>query len=94
MLDAIKQNGIKRVINYPQKLVNIEVSKALKESVPSDKSLKEYIDKLKSVYCDYRIIVRPSGTENKIRVMVEGVCEIKVNEIVSKVCDFITQKYL
>ncbi len=94
MLDAISKNGIKKVVNYPQQLINIPVSKELKDSVMTDRDVLDFVEGVKRLNPDYRIVVRPSGTENKIRVMVEGICEIKVNEIVSKVCEFITQKYL
>ena len=39
-----------------------------------------------------RILVRPSGTEPVIRVMVEGEDEKLINAIASDLCDFISRQ--
>jgi phosphoglucosamine mutase len=64
---------------YPQKLVNINVKtkKPLQEIDGLDKELKS-LDKL-----NIRHLVRYSGTENKLRVLLEG----KDNKIMNKEMD-------
>jgi phosphoglucosamine mutase len=55
---------------YPQVLVNVKVAKPKKiERYPS---LITAIRKAQKGLVNGRILVRPSGTEPKIRVMVEG----------------------
>jgi phosphoglucosamine mutase len=51
--------------DYPQVMINVKVND--KEVYKS----KEVFEKLKSIK-DYRVIVRPSGTEPVVRVLVEG----------------------
>ncbi|MGN0969018.1 MAG: phosphoglucosamine mutase [Oscillospiraceae bacterium] len=59
---------------YPQYLVNVPVSdNAMKSRIMSDHSLSEAVKREEEALCgDGRILVRPSGTEALIRVMVEG----------------------
>jgi phosphoglucosamine mutase len=64
--------NIKKINNLPQKIVNIECSKKAKESFVTNKIFESHLTKIKNEYEDYRIVVRPSGTENKLRIMVEG----------------------
>jgi phosphoglucosamine mutase len=71
---------IAEIPSFPQLLKNVSVKD--KKTVMLD----ERIEKMKSKYVDrddLRIVVRASGTEHKIRVMVEG----KVFEEVEKVTD-------
>ncbi len=75
---------------YPQKLVNVKVKD--KEETLGNKEvqgkIKEVEDKLQD---SGRVLVRKSGTEPLIRVMVEAetdeIAEISVNEIVAKIKD-------
>ena len=58
---------------YPQVLINANVSKVGKEKFESDKDILEKVRECeRKMNGDGRIVVRPSGTENYIRVMVEG----------------------
>ena len=69
---------------YPQVLKNVNVSKEKKEEYLQNekinKILKDYENLLGG---DGRILVRASGTENLIRVMIEG----KNIETITKMCD-------
>jgi phosphoglucosamine mutase len=71
---------ISEIPSFPQLLKNVSVKD--KKTVMLD----ERIEKMKSKYSDrddLRIVVRASGTEHKIRIMVEG----KVHDEVEKVTD-------
>ena len=58
---------------YPQVLVNLEVSREIKETFDSNIDIQKLIKKYEQEIGDTgRIVVRKSGTENLIRIMIEG----------------------
>ena len=70
---------------YPQLLINVEVKD--KNNVLTDPEIKAACDKVdEELKGDGRVLVRPSGTEPLIRVMVEAstdeLCAYHVNRIV------------
>jgi phosphoglucosamine mutase len=72
---------------YPQILINIEVKdKSVIEDARVKKSIKAAEQKLSK---EGRILVRPSGTEQKIRVMVEGADRELIQEIAEEVSETI-----
>ena len=81
---------LKDLIIYPQILININVKD--KNKIMENKPLYNLIDKLeKSLNNDGRILVRKSGTENLIRVMVEA-SDINIcKNIANKIADYIKQ---
>lgn len=62
------------IINiYPQVLVNAKVSSNKKYDYEKDEEIKEKIEELESEFSgNGRILIRPSGTEPLVRVMIEG----------------------
>ena len=73
------------VTMYPQTLKNVRV--ADKKKTLSDSDVKAAIEKVEKELGDNgRVLVRESGTEPLIRVMIEAstqaICESKANEIV------------
>lgn len=75
----------KEFISYPQLLKNVRV--ADKEVIMKSKELKDIIEGVNlKLNGDGRVLVRPSGTEPLIRVMVEAktqeLCEMYVDEII------------
>ena len=75
---------------YPQKLVNVKVKD--KEETLENKDLQAKIEEVEERLQDSgRVLVRKSGTEPLIRVMVEAetdeIAESSVNEIVDKIKD-------
>ncbi|MCI8273465.1 MAG: phosphoglucosamine mutase [Clostridia bacterium] len=61
------------VIKYPQVLVNAKVSSDKKYDYEENAEIKEAIKKLESEFDgNGRVLIRPSGTEPLVRVMIEG----------------------
>jgi len=74
--------GIMRV--YPQVLLNVRV--ADKERVQSDKRVQRAIDAATAALDGSgRVLVRPSGTEPIIRIMVEGPDEAHIRQLAKAV---------
>ena len=58
---------------YPQVLVNAHVKNENKHAYLEDLEIQEEINKLEAQFKDEgRILIRPSGTEPLVRVMIEG----------------------
>ncbi|MCH4239643.1 MAG: phosphoglucosamine mutase [Oscillospiraceae bacterium] len=73
---------------YPQVLVNVEVAADGKERFGTDQTVQAAVEKAKTTLgSDGRIIVRPSGTEPLLRVMVEG----KDTKLIKKLADSVAE---
>lgn len=73
---------------YPQVLKNVNVSKEGKETYQENKVINDYIKNVeKDLNGEGRVLVRASGTENLIRVMLEG----KDIDSITKLCDNIVE---
>ncbi len=73
---------------YPQVMVNVTTSPEGKLRFYTDTEVKESIEKAKAALGSTgRIIVRPSGTEPLLRVMVEGENEEQISELTNQVAD-------
>lgn len=81
----------KDLIVFPQLLVNVRVKD--KSAVGEDPVVKELIERLESqLGADGRILVRESGTEPLIRVMVEAKSDDLCKEIVDKIVEKIREQ--
>ena len=76
---------------YPQVLKNLTVTD--KQAAQDDPDVQRAVAQVQAQLGDCgRILVRPSGTEPKIRVMVEAESMERCNELVDSVVDVIRQK--
>ena len=79
LLYVMKKTGkklgeLKQIMDvYPQVLVNAHVKNENKHAYLEDLEIQEEINKLEAQFKDEgRILIRPSGTEPLVRVMIEG----------------------
>ena len=78
---------------YPQVLINANVSKEGKEQYRQREDIHETISKYEQkMHGDGRIVVRPSGTENYIRVMLEGSDIEVITEVCKELADYIEKE--
>ena len=75
---------------YPQVMVNLTISAEGKIAFYTDREIAQKLDEAKAMLGKTgRIVVRPSGTEPLIRVMVEGRDIEQINAIAADVADVI-----
>jgi len=94
MLSAEKPlSELKRVMeHYPQRLINVPVQQRRSlEEIPELVTLKEHLEKL--LGSEGRLLIRPSGTEPVMRVIVEGVDGALIESIAQEMASGI-QKYM
>ena len=78
---------------FPQVLVNVTVKNELKGLIKTDEEIIKSIKDVEAELGDNgRILVRASGTEPLIRVMIEGEDIIQINDLAHKVADVIKEK--
>ncbi|MCD6237801.1 MAG: phosphoglucosamine mutase [Thermotogae bacterium] len=75
---------------YPQVVRNVPVRD--KEAFLKNKKIKEKITGINDILMEGRIVVRPSGTEPVIRIMIEGKDEKEITAIADDVSEFITRR--
>ncbi|NLJ70854.1 MAG: phosphoglucosamine mutase [Clostridiaceae bacterium] len=78
----------------PQVLKNAQIANELKKAAMEDEDVKETIVQEEARLKNKgRILVRPSGTEPLIRVMVEGENKKEINIIADRIIDLLTSRY-
>lgn len=79
---------------YPQVLVNVNVTKEGKTSFGEDAEINVLIKKYEEeLNGDGRILIRASGTENLIRVMIEGKNTEEISRMANDIADLINKKF-
>lgn len=78
---------------YPQVMVNVQVTPEGKLRFYTDAEVKDTIDKAKAKLGDNgRVIVRPSGTEPLLRVMVEGEDHEYIGVLANAIADVMRER--
>lgn len=78
---------------YPQILVNAKVNSDKKYEYKEDKEINEAIDKLEKEFAgNGRVLIRPSGTEPLVRVMIEGEDQEYITKKAQEIADLIENK--
>lgn len=79
--------------SYPQVLVNARVSKDNKEAYLKDETIMNEINNIEALLKGQgRVLIRPSGTEPLVRVMLEGEDQNKLNDLANKLAKLIEER--
>ena len=79
--------------NFPQVLVNAKVNNELKENYLENELIRTEIEKIEKMFHgEGRVVIRPSGTEPLIRVMIEGKDKEKIENIANGLAKLIEEQ--
>ena len=79
---------------YPQVLINVKVKEEAKTQYENDELVMNTICQVeKELALEGRVLVRPSGTEALIRVMIEGLDQDDINKKAQKIANVIRKKF-
>lgn len=98
-MQAIKESGkrpsemAEEMVVYPQVLKNAKIKRENRENFDKDTEIKEKISQTeKLVGSNGRVLIRPSGTEPLIRVMLEGDDSVKIERLARELAGFIEER--
>ncbi len=78
---------------YPQVLINAKVNSSKKYDYEKDNNIKEAIKNLEKEFAgNGRVLIRPSGTEPLVRVMIEGENQEYITQKAKELADLIEKK--
>ena len=79
---------------YPQVLINVKVKEEAKGQYENDGDVTEVIQKIEAELTgEGRVLIRPSGTEAFIRVMIEGLEQKVIDKQAKEITDVIKKKF-
>ena len=90
----VKISELSKIINiYPQVLVNAKVASEKKYDYEKDEEIKSEIEKLEKEFeGNGRVLIRTSGTEPLVRVMIEGEDKEYIYQKATNLAKLIEQK--
>ena len=78
---------------YPQVLVNAKINNNKKDEYKNDKDIQNKVKELEKEFsADGRVVIRPSGTEPLIRVMIEGKDKDYITKKANELASLIEEK--
>ena len=99
LLSAVKRSGQTfgqcnaSYENYPQILVNVQVSNEKKKEFQSDQVIADAVKKAEEELKDTgRVLLRPSGTEALIRVMIEGRDFEQISRLTQQLAEIVEER--
>lgn len=79
--------------SLPQVLINARVKEELKKTYLEDEEIKKEVEKIEEYFHgEGRVVIRPSGTEPLIRVMIEGKDKNIIESKAKELAEFIEKK--
>lgn len=92
--EDVKASELCKVLNkYPQVLINVKVDNNKKKLCLEDKEIQEKITNIeKTLDGNGRVIIRASGTEPLIRVMLEGQDQTQISNMAQELAELIKLK--
>ena len=82
-----------KITIYPQVLINAKVPADKKYAYKEDPVIKEAIEKIEEEFSgNGRVLIRPSGTEPLVRVMIEGENQEVLNTKARELADLIEER--
>lgn len=79
--------------NYPQILINAKVDNSKKYNYMEHPEIAAEIEKIESMFKgEGRVVIRPSGTEPLVRVMIEGKDQEEITRIARELASFIEER--
>lgn len=99
LCSVLKESGKKLselaacMVTYPQVLINAKVKNELKHAYLDDEEIKREVENLeREMKGEGRVLIRPSGTEPLIRVMIEGKDHDKISQMAKELAELIEIK--
>ena len=81
------------MVSYPQVLVNAKVKLENRNAYSQDKEIVAEINKIEEKFSgNGRVLIRPSGTEPLVRVMIEGENQEELEVEAKKLAKFIEER--
>ena len=78
---------------YPQVLINAKIKNENKDAYMTDDEIRSAIDKIEAEFSTSgRVLIRPSGTEPLVRVMIEGRNQELITQRAQELADLIVRK--